>query len=277
MDEILYEIYTRCFERYPIASDTFYELLRPELGHLIYAEQDDQIVGYSLIHGHSISLMCVCPEFQNKGYGSILLRKSEDYIKEKATESIVLGCGDYYIFQGVPEDHHKAIEFFKKHGYKADYSSVNMELQLDLFSINNLNIPACSDDVEFRFYDGANQKELMEAVIDADESWKDIFSDCSDPIMLAISKNKILGFQILSPEGGRFKVGNEKIGSIGCVGVIHSARQSGIGRRLVLSGIQWLKSQGCNRIELLYVELIEWYKKLGFYVTHRQWMGEKKL
>ena len=42
-------------------------------------------------------------------------------------------------------------------------------------------------------------------------------------------------------------------------------------------GAEWLKSRGCTGVELRYVELVNWYRRIGFTVTRRQWMGEKAL
>jgi beta-N-acetylhexosaminidase len=277
MNDLLHKIYTKCFARYPISYKLFIELLRPEISHLIYARKDDLVIGYSMIHDNSISLLCIDPDYQNRGYGSDLLKKSEDYIKSHSQNEIILGRGNYYLLQGVPEENEDVITFFKNRGYKAEWTSVNMELLLDRFSRENLDIPSCSELIEFEFYEETKRDLLLDAVKDAEESWVPIFEDCIDPVMLAMINNEIAGFQILSPEGGRFKSSNEKVGAIGCVGVVPGARERGVGTQLVLNGIEWLKSQNCRTIELLYVELVDWYGKMGFYVTHKQWMGEKKL
>lgn len=48
-------------------------------------------------------------------------------------------------------------------------------------------------------------------------------------------------------------------------------------RGQVLYGAEWLKSRGCTGVELRYVELVNWYRRIGFTVTRRQWMGERRL
>ena len=67
------------------------------------------------------------------------------------------------------------------------------------------------------------------------------------------------------------------MGSISCVGVVKEAREQGIGMQMVLEGIKWLQRQGSGSVELLYVALVDWYRKLGFQVNQRQWMGQKAL
>jgi len=60
-------------------------------------------------------------------------------------------------------------------------------------------------------------------------------------------------------------------------GVIPSERERGIGRQMVVNGIDWLKSQNCTSIELRYVEIVNWYRKIGFKATRLQWIGEKNI
>ena len=115
----------------------------------------------------------------------------------------------------------------------------------------------------------------MQAVQDAHSAWRQVYQSCTDPILVAELNGKIAGFEILAPDGGRFADKNEKVGAIGCVGVVHNYRRKGIGLQMVAEGASWLKEQNCSSIELRYVELVEWYEKLGFRVARRQWMGEK--
>lgn len=277
MNEVLYGLYTRCFPGYPVSMETFQSVLRPELSHLVYAGHNGEIVGFSMIHGETISLLCVEQHYRNKGYGSYLLSESEKYIANSGAGRILLGKGSHYMLQGVPLDSPDAVVFFKNRGYASDWVSVNMTMPLDTFFIKDLDIPEKPDSVAFRFADDSDKKLLLEAVSDAEPSWQSIFEDCADPVVLAIHNDKIAGFEIASPYGGRFGLPDQKTGSIGCVGVIHEARGLGIGRQMVAFGAQWLKNEGCSFVEILYVQLVEWYGKIGFTVTSRQWMGEKNI
>ncbi len=105
----------------------------------------------------------------------------------------------------------------------------------------------------------------------------DIFAHCADPILLAELDGVIAGFEILSVDGGYFMAPGERVGSVGCVGVVPDKRERGIGLAMVAQGVKWLKERGCTQIELRYTWLESWYGKLGFKSVSRQWMGEKKL
>ena len=87
----------------------------------------------------------------------------------------------------------------------------------------------------------------------------------------------IAGFEVLSTDGGYFTAPNQLGGSVGCVGVVPHMRERGIGLEMVSHGVQWLKEQGCDVVELRYTWLESWYGKLGFKTVSRQWMGEKTL
>jgi len=232
-----------------------------------------------MIHGNSITLICVIDDYRNNGYGSRMLKESEEYIKAKlpSADTIILGRGKHYLLQGVPVEGCKAVSYFEKRGYSAKWTSVNMSLSLNHFHPDTIAIPPKPETVEFRLAVLSDMNGLLEAVSDAEPSWRGVFDSCIDPVMLSVQKGKIIGFQILSPNGGRFSPQNGKVGCIGCVGVIHEAREKGVGRQMVVEGINLLKKEGCISIELRYVELVDWYKKVGFHITGSQWMGEKSI
>jgi len=275
MDGILYELYLECFPEYPTSGTLFENLLRPDLAHIICARENGETVGYSMIHGNSVSILCVKREYRGRGLGGCLLDESEKYIANSDAEEILLGRGSHYLLQGVPNDAFSFVSFFKNRGYMASWESINMSLSLDNFDPGALDIPQIPDTVIFRFAGASDKSALLNAVRDAQAPWLPVFESCADPVLLAVRDGEIAGFEILSPNGGRFSPPGQKTGCIGCVGVVRRARNLGIGRRMVAAGAQRLKDEGCSAIELRYVELVDWYKKIGFTVTRRQWMGKK--
>jgi ribosomal protein S18 acetylase RimI-like enzyme len=272
----IFKLYNRCLPDYKMDEAEWLSWLKPEKAHIIRAHSGENLAGFSLIHGNSIALLCIDEKYQKQGFGSKLLADSETHIKSIGTDRIILGRGAHYVLQGVPNDNPEVVGFFEKRSYSAEWTSVNMATRLEDFNISAFNIPPLPQNISFRFAEDADTPALLAAVEDADSGWIGVFEDCADPVMLAIRENEIAGFQILAPEGARFSP-DEKAGCIGCVGVIHKARALGIGRRMVAEGMKWLKEQDCMVIELRYVEIVDWYKKLGFYVTQEQWMGEKAL
>jgi beta-N-acetylhexosaminidase len=219
-------------------------------------------------------LICVLEEYRGKGYGARLLHEAENFIRfNDETAEIILGFADCYIFQGVPLDL-GSIGFFEKYGYRASETTMNMGLLLADFDYAELALPEF-DDVTFRLALEADKEALDIAVEDAEPSWLPYFAGFEDPVLLAMSGDKIIGFQIIDAYGARFRREKDIIGCIGCVGVIREARERGIGRRMVAEGICWLKEQGCVKIELLYVGMEGWYERLGFQPISYLWMGRK--
>ena len=80
MDE-LYALYRRCFPDYPAAEAVFRECLKRERGQVLYAGEGGETVGYALIHGGSLSLLCVDRRYRNRGHGAALLEAAETRIR----------------------------------------------------------------------------------------------------------------------------------------------------------------------------------------------------
>lgn len=276
MDE-LYTLYRPCFPDYPAAEAVFRECLKRERGQVLYAGEGGETVGYALIHGGSLSLLCVDRRYRNRGHGAALLEAAETRIRASGADRVLLGRGRYYLLQGVPAEDPAVPAFFERRGYAASWTSVNMRLDLRGFGAGRLDIPPVPETVGFRFARDADRAVLLAAVDDAQPDWRGVFTTCADPVLLAVEAGAVLGFAILSPGGGRFSPPGERDGCIGCVGVVGRARRRGIGRGMVVYGAEWLKSRGCTGVELRYVELVNWYRRIGFTVTRRQWMGEKAL
>lgn len=271
-----YELYMRCFPDYPTTPENFSTLLRPELAHIIERREDGRLLGYALVHDGSIPVLCVDEAYRGRGIGSGLLEECEGYIRSRGVRKITLGCGPHYLLQGVP-DVGDNVRFFEKRGYTAGWTSVNMELSLVGFDTGNLDIPPAPAGLSYRMAAPADMPELLAAVTAAEPNWPGIFETCVDPIFLAVLDGKIVGFEILAPNGGHFLRPGEQVGCVGCVGVVPEVRERGIGMDMVANGIKWLKDQGCTLIELRYVWLDKWYSKLGFQTKYWQWMGEKTL
>ncbi|MDR2532127.1 MAG: GNAT family N-acetyltransferase [Oscillospiraceae bacterium] len=273
----IFQLYNKCFPGFQMNREVWNNCLKPEIACIIRVYEGKETIGFSMIHGNSITLLCVDEKHRGKGYGSGLLKVSEEHIKSSGAAHIILGQGRYYVLQGVPAENPDITSFFMKRGYEAEWTSVNMSIQLDIFDSDALNLPPLPESVSFRFAEEADKEELLAAVEDADSKWVRFFEDCKDPVMLAVSDGEITGFQILITEDAQFSGEKEKFAYIGCVGVINKARGLGIGRRMVAEGMNFLKQEGCTAAELRYVAIADWYSKLGFHVVSEQWMGEKKL
>ena len=236
MIDDVYNLYLKCFPDYRCSRVCFNELLKPEKAEIFTEYADGSLAAFIMVWGGSITLFCVDIPHRNKGIGSRLLKKAEEHIKNTGADRIILGHGSHYLLQGVPTTDEKTVPFFQKRGYTAVWTSANMILPLGNYAPGNIDIPALPPDISFRFTVDSDKEALLLAVDDAEPGWHEIFETCIDPVLLAVDSatNRIAGFEILSKDGGRFLEG---AGCIGCVGVIQSARDKGIGRRMVARGI----------------------------------------
>lgn len=274
----LYEIYSEAMPRYPLTFSRFDDMISKDGSHLFTAENADKVIGFCVVSGNNIVLLCVKKEYRHCGYGKHLLVMAEDFISADYDE-VILGGADGAL-QGVPcdNDEESSVPFFEKRGYSADWTSVNMGLTLNEKSVSKLKETPRPDGITYRFADDNDREKLLFAVKDAQADWFTIFEENNDaPVLLAVCDDEIAGFEMAEEDGGMFFSDNEKHGMIGCVGVTHKYRRRGIGLAMTAEGSLSLYERNCKDIQLLYVERVAWYNKLGYEVTSRQWMGRKKI
>ena len=273
----LYDIYCEAMPHYPLAYERFRNILHSDNSQIFIAESSETIIGFCVVSGNSVVILCVKREYRHSGYGKHLLIMAEGFISANYDEVILGGGG---LFQGVPCDEEKesSVPFFEKRGYSAEWTSVNMGLTLNEKSVSKLKETPRPDGITYRFANDNDREKLLFAVKDAQADWLTIFEENNDaPVLLAVCGDEIAGFEMAEEDGGMFFADNEKHGMIGCVGVTHNYRRRGIGLAMTAEGSLSLYKRDCKDIQLLYVERIAWYNKLGYEVTSRQWMGRKKI
>ncbi len=88
-------------------------------------EKDGEIIGsvFGAFNGRRawIYHLCIHPEYQGKGYGKMLLRKTEEALKRKGATKILLG-----IFL----DNLKIVPFYEKLGFKPMSDALTFEKDL---------------------------------------------------------------------------------------------------------------------------------------------------
>lgn len=279
MKETVYEIFRECFPEYPMPSDIFFDVLTYDKCMTLTVAEGDIITGVAVISDNYIRLLCVRSAYQGKGYGRQLLEKCEEKIKADGYEEVVLG-GLYGLFQGAvtteADWNRKSNPFFEKCGYIASNGCFEMKMATKDFDISQIAIEI-PDDVTFGYYTDSDRSKLQEAIRDVDEEWVQYFSD-TDQVFCAFRGDKIASFAIvgandsnvLSKEGAN-------IGTIGCVGTVHSERRRGSGLAMVAIATEELKQAGCDTVFIHHTTLDTWYGKLGYYKFMWYWLGKKAL
>jgi ribosomal protein S18 acetylase RimI-like enzyme len=234
--------------------------------------ENSRPVGFALSCKAELVLLCVLPEYQRRGVGSALLAQAEAQIKVAGFDKIKIG-GWRSALQGAPELY-GGKEFFAKNNYEPDWLTVNMAMDLADFDVDKLNLPPVESNIIFRMAEESDKDALLLAVKENTDFWYDIYIDTPmREVLLALCNGEILGYLQINPGERHFvKPGAQ----IGCVGVTKNARRRGVGRRLVAEGMQKLKLSGEQSVELLYIELVDWYRRLGLEVTDRQYIIKDK-
>ncbi len=243
-------------------------------------EMDGIPVGFTVVNQNGILALCVLPQYRNKGIGTKLLHKAENQIKKQGYKHIVLGLSNKtYLCQGIPYNNdYNPCDFFKKHGYSASWSSIDMVLPLDEFSLEKIQIPSAPDSVIFRYAQKEDHESLQASVAKVDPSWCRYFDISKDPIYLAVEDGQIVGFVILVLDDLPFSINfNGRVGGLGCLGVIPEKRARGVGLQLAARATHELKQKGYHYSYLGYTWLEDWYGSLGYKTYARFWMGEKKI
>ncbi len=262
-----YELFCRALPDYPTDIDTFCGCLKD--ARFFYSGTADNPNGFCAVNANSITLLCVDNVHQNSGIGTHLLCLAEDHIRSNGGKSVILGNGENFLLQGAPES---SGGFFEKHGYISEYTSWNMVLDGGKFTPEK--IPPAPSETVFRLAKPQDRDGLLKAVRAAEPEWLPLFERERGNVLTAVINGEIVGFEMLGK--GSVFFGNDA-GNIGCVGVVPKARRRGIGLAMTAEGAKRLFSDGCRRIELIYVELIDWYGKLGFVPVQPQLMMKKKL
>ena len=130
----LYSLYTRAFPSYPESPESYGCITDENANILTSSDSDGNLLGFAVVRGNTVSLLCVDEAHRRQGIGSDLLGLAEEHIRNAGGDTVTLGLGFGYIFQGVPEDHKEAVEFFAHRGYTSDWTSVNMRLNLCTFA-----------------------------------------------------------------------------------------------------------------------------------------------
>ena len=86
---------------------------------------------------------------------------------------------------------------------------------------------------------------------DLHESWlrNSCAEDSRDNVLLAESKNELLGFVSCTVQEDTARWLGRSVGTIILVACAEQARRRGVGRTLMLAASQWLRQQGCDIVE----------------------------
>jgi len=296
-----YEIFKRNFPFVVRAEDEALAIIN-NFENKIFEEYDgDSLIACSIVHKNTILLLCVDDNYRNKGIGSKLLTKSEEFIKSSGYNSVNVGVGDNYLMPGVPmatkaytevlneeniynNVNDQAYLFFLKRGYFHSWNNANcfdMRADLENYIFPNINIGDTIDGIYYRFASINDIPSIIKCTIDAEESFSKYYQnkilyeeDSKQKVLVAIKNNEICGTLMVSIE-----TEGEGLGSVGCKNVMHKFRDKHIGVNMVIMGTKYLKSRGLKNAFLgyTYSGLDKMYGYAGYRICIYYFMAQKKL
>ena len=183
MDEI-YKLFKDNFSFINREEKVLKEVINNKDNIIFKEEYNNKLIGCSIVNKNTILLLVVSKDFRNKGIGSSLLKKSEDYIIKNNYNKIVLGVGFNYLMPGVPTSKKycesvcenlysfiddNASNFFEKRGYIHSWKDCNcfdMIMDLKDFTYDN-NI---GDSINNILYRWANINDIDAVIKCADDA-----------------------------------------------------------------------------------------------------------
>lgn len=226
-----------------------------------------------------ISILVVKKEEQRKGYGTLLLEKTQKTLKAMGIQKFIVGQDFSCLFSGLPEVTEELCGFFRKNGFVVSAECVYYDLEGNVQDnplIEEFSVAQFESCWKADAYDGEENALLAFLECEFPGRWKHEV-ECAlregkshEEIMLLWDKaqTEVLGFCMLSKEpDGR--------GKLGPIGIAEKIRGNGVGEFFLCKSLQQLKNLGRNRVNIDWTILTKFYGKFGF-VPERTYCGAYK-
>jgi len=261
--------------------------------------EENMLIGVSMIHKNTILLLCVAPEYRKQGIGSWLLNESEQAIRMAGFDEVTVGVGEDYITPGIPTSKQyapavnerldkrvddTASSFFEKRGYVHDWGNkcncFDMKFPLSEFEKEEHSIGDTLDGICYRFATIEDREDVSACTNAACEEFTKWYQDEflyteneSSRVMVAEKDGKVVGTLMVDTnhESG--------LGSVGCTAVHPDYRGQHIAVNMVTLGTKYLKDVGMKEAYLSYTYsgLDHMYGYAGYKIFVYFMMAKKKL
>ena len=294
-----YDIFRRNFPYVSREDKTINEILENKNNIVIEKRNEqDELMGISIINKNTILMLCVDEQYRNKGLGTILLNESEKIIKENGYDEIKVGVGFDYLSPGIPTSkkyyaseneklysglNTKSSDFFEKRGYihSWDCNCFDMFLPLKEFDKTDYSIGSVIDGILYRWATIEDLDNIVKCVDDAEENFTKYYKNeklyektNNQRVLVALRDNEVVGTLIVSVETEA-----KDLGCVGCTTVKHSCRGKHIGVNIVIVGTNYLKDIGLTNANLsyTYTGMEHMYGYSGYKISCYYMMARKKI
>lgn len=272
---------------WPIDLARFRQILSaPNARHLVVKEQG-QIIGFVATSqsqswgtqvGH-LQLLLVAPSWQGKGLGSALHEAALGHFRAAGAQIAQLGGLVPRFWCGVPGNLPEAHEFFKQRGWEFDQPVYDLEQDLRQYSTP----PAIYQRIaEQGITLAAGRAEDVPEILAFEQrefpNWLQHYERCArlgnyqDFLLARNQEGVVVGTLLMyTPQSSaertdvvwRVLLGYDA-GAMGAVGVAPSERGRGTGIALVARASDLLKERGVRNCYIDWVEITDFYAKLGY-------------
>ena len=251
--------------------------------------EDGALSALLCYHENVILLLCVDKPYRKRGWGSELLARAEKEISQSGFDTVKLGAGVSYLCPGVPT--HRVFfpsaseadifstwedfsRYFEKRGYRHAWECNCFDMAKELSPED-----AFYEDASIRLATSDDKAAILGMMADAHPSFtrhyqKDaLYQEKNDGrVLVFCEENKPIGALIAS-------VGEDGVGTIGCVAVKYAARGRGVATRLVRYGTGYLACRGAKFafVGYTYSGVEALYGKCGYKISSYYMMATKKL
>ena len=298
LKEVL-EIFLRNFPFIVRNEKTVQDILEHQENKVIdKRNEQNELIGVSIVNQNVILLLCVDEKYRNRGIGSELLAISENMIKEEGFNEIIVGAGFDYLMPGVPTTKRfyesesenlyrniddKASTFFARRGYHHSWNCNCFDMRFSLSDFHDIQ-HCIGDTIDRITYRWALLEDLHEICKCTDEAFEEFTEyyrnqklyekDSCERVLIAAAGNEVVGTLIIGNETEA-----KNLGSIGCTTVKPAYQGKHIAVNLVLLGTKFLKEIGLKEAYLgyTYTGLEHLYGYAGYKICVYYMMAKKEL
>ncbi|QBD79323.1 GNAT family N-acetyltransferase [Ktedonosporobacter rubrisoli] len=290
-------------QKWLIGPERFKQILHNPTAQNFVAHEQGQIIGLLAITRServtgslgNILAVLVAPERQRRGIGRALHTRALEYVRQAGLTQVQVGGGWARFWPGVPLNLPAGYEFFRALGWEFREGLI-YDLQQDLS--NYVTQPAiwsrmAREGISFGFASKENLAAVLEFERREFMNWFPHFQyvaefgDYQDLLVAHDKANgKVVGtlsmYSTQHSHPDRIDIPwqamlGEKMGALGCVGVGADERGRGIGIALVARASELLKERDATPCYIDWVEITDFYAKLGYEKWRGYWMSTRDL
>ncbi len=217
-----------------------------------------------------ISLIHVKKEYRKQGIATRMIKEALKLFKEEGLNRVWLGCDYGCLFSGLfidnnEEDH----KFFINRGFTFDHNTHNMLLSKRIETPKTKDYEYCllSEDLRYEFEEFTKKFSRRWSFENKNANCKDVVLILKDKKIIAFARICMKDSKALTNGINNFRKYEKEgrvLGALGPLGVDKELRKTGLGKEIVLYGIEELYKRGATDILIDWTSLIDFYKKACF-------------